>query len=149
MKIKDLKDSDLFYQDLELRIDSIKSKKNKYIILYRATKIIVFVAGVLITILTGWKMYNNDKFDPDNYVLVISSCVTFLAAIEGLFSFKDKGKSYDFLLFDLRRLRDRICFDYLKGADVYIMNKDRHFEEYQKILETQKSIIENSDIGEQ
>ena len=149
MKIKDLKESDLLYKDIESRIDSIKTKKNTYTILYRTSKVVVFVAGALITILTGWKMYNDSKFNADNYVLVISSCVTLLAAIEGLFAFKEKGKSYDFFLFDLRRLRDRICFDYIKSPDFYNQNKDKHFEDYQKILESQKAIIENSDTDEE
>ncbi len=34
-------------------IDRIKAKKNLYLILYQTTKILVFINGTLITILTG------------------------------------------------------------------------------------------------
>ncbi len=157
MKIQKLRDDDPLYQDIESKIDSIKNKKNLYLIFYRVTKVVVFMAGASITILTGLKISSNLneetieslKVNFDNYVLALSAFVTFLAATEGLFSFKDKGKSYDVFLFDLRRLRDRICYDYLKGPEVYAQNKDEHFRKYQEILESQKSIIENSDSGEE
>lgn len=148
MKIKALKENDIFYKDLESRIDSIKAKKNKYTILYKTTKIIVFMAGASITILTGWKMYCDCKFNVENAVLVISSGVTLLAALEGLFAFKEKGQGYDIFLFDLRRLRDRICYEYMKSPILYQRNRDKHFDDYQKILESQKAIIENSNAGE-
>jgi hypothetical protein len=147
MKIQQLKESDLLYQDIEKRIDSIKQKKNLYLSLFRTTKIIVFIAGATITILTGWEITSEtkSKFNPDNYILVISACITLLAAIEGLFNFRDKGKSYDVLLFELRRLRDQICFDYIVSAYSYEKNKKIHFDKFQSILESQKSIIENSE----
>lgn len=149
MKIKELKENDFLYQDIDSRIESIKRKKNLYIVLYRITKIIVFLAGASITILTGWKMATECKINTNNYILVISAFITVSAAIEGLFNFKDKGKSYDVFLFDLRRLRDKICFDYVKNPNLYENNKDEHFKEYQAILLSQKSIIENSDSGEE
>lgn len=149
MKNEKLKQTDDLYRDIEARIDSIKNKKNVYLILFRATKVIVFIAGAMITILTGLKIAASCKFEPDNYVLVISACITLLAALEGLFGFKDKGRSYDVFLFELRRLRDRICYDYMKSPELYEQNKDKHFEKYQEILEAQKAIIENSDSGEE
>lgn len=148
MKIKELK-KDLLYYDIEERIDSIKRKKDVYLFLYRATKIVVFIAGATVTVLTGWEIFNKkEEFHPENYVLVISASITVLAAIEGLFSFKDKGKSNDLLLFELRRLRDRICYDYTKGELIYKENRDQHFLKYQEILESQKAIIEDSNGGE-
>lgn len=152
MKIDQLKETDFLYKDIEERIDHIKGKKNKYIILFRITKIIVFIAGAMITILTGWKIANESEPNPkdyNNYILVISAGITLLAAIEGLFNFRDKGKSYDVLLFELRRLRDRICFDYVNDPNVYEQNKSKYFLEYQAILNSQRSIIENSDNGEE
>ena len=149
MKIKDLKEQDLLYRDLESRIDSIKSKQRLYNILHKTTRIVVFFAGAAITILTGWRITNvRCNFNPDNAVLIISTCITLLAALEGLFAFKDKGKSYDIFLFELRRLRDRICFDYINNPDIYKKNRENHFNEFQKILESQKAIIEISDPGE-
>jgi hypothetical protein len=148
MKFDEVEINDLLYKDLKSRIDKIRKKKNRYIVLHRATKVIVFLAGASITILTGWKMTEGRKFDPDNYILVISACIAVFAAVDGLFNFKDKGRSYDFFLFELRRLRDKICFEYTKRPDLYNEKKDAHFIEYQEILQSQKSIIENSDSGD-
>ena len=148
MKIEELKPNDLLYKDIESRIKKIRKKKNKYIFLHRTTKVIVFLAGASITILTGWKMADGSKFNPDNYILVISASIAVFAAVEGLFNFKDKGKSYDVFLFNLRMLRDKIFFDYIKNPDLYKEHKDAHFKEYQKTLQSQKSIIEDSYSGE-
>ncbi|PWV55599.1 SLATT domain-containing protein [Chitinophaga sp. S165] len=148
MKIPELKEKDLLYRDVELRIDSIQRKKTMYTVMYRASKVVTFIAGSSITVLTGWRIKDGGKPDTDNFVLIISASVALLAALEGLFNFRDKGRSYDVLLFDLRRLRDRICYDYMKGPEIYEGNKDSRFEEYQKILQAQKTIIENYDGGE-
>lgn len=148
MKIPELNDKDLLYRDIESRIDSIKNKKRLYTLWYRTSKVVTFIAGSSITILTGWKIKGGGKPDTDNFVLIISASVALLAALEGLFNFRDKGRSYDVLLFDLRRLRDRICYDYMKGSELYESNRDSHFEEFQKILQAQKTIIENYDGGE-
>jgi hypothetical protein len=148
MKIPALNDKDLLYSDIESRIDSIKRKKRLYTVLSRTNKVITFIAGASITILTGWKISDEGKPDVANFVLAISAGIALLAAFEGLFNLRDKGKSYDVLLFDLRRLRDRICYDFMKGSEIYEKNKDGHFEEYQKILQAQKLIIETYDGGE-
>ncbi len=52
------------------------------------------------------------------------------------------------LLYKLRRLRDGICFDYSKNWDMYNWKRDEYFKEYQKLLEVQKLMIENSDKEE-
>ena len=69
-------------------------------------------------------------------------------AIESLFGFRDKGKGNNMLLYELRRLHDRICFDYSKNKDMYNWKRDEYFKEYQKLLEVQKLMIENSDNEE-
>ena len=149
MKIPELRGKDVLYSDIELRIESIKRKKRVYTVLFRLTKVLTFVAGATITILTGWKISGDGKSDNDNYVLILSANIALLAAVEGLFNFRDKGKSYDVLLFDLRRLRDRICYDYMKSPALYEGNRDGYFDEYQNILQAQKLIIENYDGGEE
>ncbi|QHS59092.1 DUF4231 domain-containing protein [Chitinophaga agri] len=148
MKIKELADNDFLYRDIESRIDSIKRKKLTYTTLYRTTKVLTIIAGASITVLTGWKISGGSIPGSDNVVLIISAVVTVFAAVEGVFNFRDKGRSYDALLFDLRRLRDRICYDFTKGTELYTANKDTHFDEYQRILQSQKSIIEEYDGGE-
>ena len=136
--------NDLLYKGIESEIDHIRTKKTKYIVLHRTTKVIIFLAAGSITILTGWKMTDGSTFRADNYILVISACIAALAGVDGLFNFKDKGKSYDVFLFKLRRLRDKICFEYTSSPRLYHEKKDAHFKEYQEILESQRSIIENS-----
>lgn len=138
MKLPSL--NDIVYKDIEKTIDRIKTKKNRYLFLYRATKISVFISGALITILTGIKFSNHEQF-----VLFISVGISLFTAIEGLFNFRDKGKGNNMLLYELRRLRDRICFDYSKNRDMYNLKRDEYFEEYQKLLEAQKLMIENAD----
>jgi hypothetical protein len=149
MKIPELNGKDLLYSDIESRIDGIKMKKKIYTVLYRTTKAVTFIAGASITVLTGWKISADLKPNSDNYILIISAGIALLAALEGLFNFRDKGRSYDVLLFDLRRLRDRICYDFMKSPELYEKNKDSHFDEFQKILLAQKTIIENYDGGEE
>ena len=148
MKIKSLKETDALYADIETRIDGINAKKNLYTLFFRFSKIAIFVGGALITIFTGWK---NGGLADDvlrNRVLIISASISMLAALEGLFALREKGKSYDMLLFDLRRLRDRICYDYIKSPEEYAKNRDLHFQKYQEILESQKAIIELADGSE-
>lgn len=142
MKIKTLKETDALYADIETRIDGIKAKKNLYTLFFRFSKIAIFAGGALITIFTGWKDGALSDTDLRNRVLIISASISMLAALEGLFALREKGKSYDVLLFDLRRLRDRICYDYIKSPEVYANNRDLHFQKYQEILESQKAIIE-------
>lgn len=145
MKCKELTQTDLLYKDIESSISSIRAKQRRYNSFYLATKVLIFTAGALITITTGWQLELCETFNHNNLVLVLSTGVALLTSLEGLFHFKDKGKSYDILLFELRRLRDRICFDFTNNLENYHENKRKHFEAYQLILESQRSIIESAD----
>ncbi|MEA5428482.1 hypothetical protein [Arcicella lustrica] len=131
-------------------IDRIKSKKNRYLILYRTTRVLIFILGAMISILSGTKskLIEIYCFNPEHFILVISISITVFTAIESLFGFRDKGKGNNMLLYELRRLRDRICFDYSKNSDIYNWKRDEYFKEYQKLLEAQKLMIENSDNEE-
>ena len=141
---------DIVYQDVEKMIDRIKSKKNRYLILYRTTRVLIFILGAMISILSGTKskLIEIYCFNPEHFILVISISITMFTAIESLFGFRDKGKGNNMLLYELRRLRDRICFDYSKNSDIYNWKRDEYFKEYQKLLEAQKLMIENSDNEE-
>ena len=145
MKNQKLKKEDPLYQEIESRIDKIKGKKTKYIISYRVLKVLVLLASASIAILQGFDLLEGSEFKPDNLILIISVCITLFVAVEELLSLKDKGKGYDIFLFDLRRLHDRICFDYITSPEHYAKEMKGHFDRYQEILETQKTIIENSD----
>lgn len=141
---------DIVYQDVEKMIDRIKTKKNRYLILYRTTRVLIFILGAMITIFSGTKskLIEIYCFNPEHYILVLSISITVFTAIESLFGFRDKGKGNNMLLYELRRLRDRICFDYSKNRDIYNWKRDEYFKEYQKLLEAQKLMIENSDNEE-
>ncbi len=149
MENKILKSSDILYQDILSKIDGLKKKKNIYNILYRSTKVVVILIGASITTVSGWQIAGSGSFTifsftPENYILLSSAILTVLAAFEGLFNFRDKGKSYDLFLFELRRLRDKISFDYMKGTEIYEKNKESNFQNFQTIMASQKTIIEDS-----
>ncbi len=95
MKIKGLRDEDLLYEDVELHIDKIKSKKNTYVLLYRFMKIITFIGGAGITILIGWDKVPENTLQFKRTILILSACITFIAAFEGIFNLSDKALAYD------------------------------------------------------
>lgn len=85
MKIVQLKEHDILYRDIESRIDSIKNKRNKYLVSHKFFRGLVFLAGAIITILTGWKGVLFPQLNTDNTILLISSSITLIAAYDGLF----------------------------------------------------------------
>ncbi|MCE7991084.1 MAG: SLATT domain-containing protein [Roseivirga sp.] len=129
------------YMALEEYIDKIRRKKRRYGRSYKAAKILVFLAGGLITVFTGWKHQDGDIRAYSNVILVISATIALITALEGLFSLRVKAESYDLLLFRLRRLRERMYNQYQKDAEVYAELLPACFKEYQEILEEQKAII--------
>ncbi len=147
MQINELKKTDLLYADIERRIDRIHRKKNLYVNIHKFTKVTIFCSGVVITILTGWafniRYFGPYNFNPNSTVLVTSVMITLLAALEAVFSFKDKAMSYDLFLYDLRKIRDKIAYDFDRG-NYDSERKDKHFDAFQRILESKKGIIEGS-----
>jgi hypothetical protein len=141
MKNPELENDDL-YQEIEERIDAIKSKKNAYTLCYRTARILTFLAGAAITILVGWQGKPEDETGFKNWVLGISTLITFIASIEGLFYLREKAMDYDVFLFELRKHRNKICYDFKKG--IYDETKDTHFKEFIVTTATQKEIIEQS-----
>lgn len=135
---------DILYKELEDRIDAIKRKKNTYTWCYRSLRILTFAAVALITILTGWQEIPKDTISVKNWILIISTVITLFTALEGLFDLREKAMGYDVFLFELRKLRNQICYDFNKGPEVYEQNKDKHFEAFAVAIATQKSIIELS-----
>lgn len=145
MKNKVLKDSDILYQDIEYRIERIKNKKNLNYALHRSVRMLVFIGGACVTVLSGINLDSGDHSNTKYWALSLSAVVTFLASFEGLFLFKDKGRNHELILFDLRKLRDRICFEYAQKPELYQKNKENHFNEYQLILENQKQFLMDMD----
>ncbi|MBO9702970.1 MAG: DUF4231 domain-containing protein [Sporocytophaga sp.] len=143
MKIKELNE-DLIYKSVQLWIDKIRNKKRRYAAFYKVSRVLTFFGSASITIIVGWKKPEELEMSSANLILLISAFIAFTAAIEGLFDLKDKAKSYDVFLFELRRLRDRMSYDYSKDQKLYEQNKDQYFSKYEGILNAQKMIIENS-----
>lgn len=139
MKIENLKEKDCVYKEVEERIDANKEKKDIYNIFHKSFKILIFVSGASITILSGLEFP-----DYKTYCLVISAGITLLTAIEGLFNLRNKAMSYDLLLYDLRSLRNEICYQYLENEEQYNKNRGRYFQQLQNILAAKKKIIEDS-----
>ncbi len=149
MKKEELEETDILYADLEKRLDSMKGKRRKYVLFHKLNKVIMIGAGAAITVITGWNfddcciwLYG---LTPNNIVLVTSALITLLAAMEGLFNFKDKAMLYEVLVFDLRKLRNDIVYDADKG--LYPGNRDEYYVRYKDILESKKDVIEESYSG--
>jgi hypothetical protein len=153
MKSPELKKNDRLYAHLELQIDRIKRKKHVYSWIYRGSQILIFILGAVITILAGWSeksiiTYWSGKFDlsirSNDFILLASTSVTLLVAIQGLFDLKDKAASYDVLLFELRKIRSKMAYDFYRDPGLYYSKRNEYFNEFQVIADSQKLIIENS-----
>lgn len=145
MKNKTLFETDILYKDIEDRIEHIKAKKNLNFTFYRSVRMLVFLGGAGVTILSGMNISSNETSVTKFWALALSAVVTFLASFEGLFLFKDKGRNSYLVLFELRKLRNKICFEYAQSPSLYEQNKAQHFNEYQSILENQKQLMMDID----
>ncbi|WP_028980902.1 SLATT domain-containing protein [Sporocytophaga myxococcoides] len=143
MKANEL-NNDRTYKSVQLWIDKTRNKKRRYAAFYKFSRVLTFFGSASITIIVGWKKPEELEVASSNLILFISAFIAFTASIEGLFDLKDKAKSYDVFLFELRRLRDRMSYDYSKDPKFYEQNKDEYFSKYEGILNAQKMIIENS-----
>lgn len=144
MKSPELEVNDKLYIDVDLRINKIKGKKKLYVLTYRFLKVSIFIAGAVISVIVGWKQISDLPINTDNWILTISVGITLLVAIESLFDLKDKAWSYDVLTFELRKLRSQMAFDFYKDAELFKSKKEEYFKKLEAVLESQKSIIENS-----
>jgi len=140
MKVEDI-EKDFVYAAVIQMIKKVKKKKDLYVLCYTSLKILVFIGGTLITVLTGWKGGPSDKVFT-NYVLITSASIALITLVEGLFNLKDKAMGYDLQLYDFRRLRDRIIFSFNQGN--YDQDKEKYFFIFEKILESKKEMIESS-----
>lgn len=134
--------TDNVYKDLEAHIAKIQRKKRRFARSYRISKMITFLFGGAITVLTGWQIDTGEN--PPilaNLVLIFGASVAIIAGADGVFSWKQKAESYDLLLFELRRLNDRMLRQFDRAPDEYRDQLESHFLEYQKVIEAQKGII--------
>src|SRR5690606_14802519 len=105
-----------------------------------------FIAGAAITIIVGWFRKEGHVATSKDFVLVLSAVISLFAALSGLFDLKDKASSYDILTYELRQLRSKMAFAFHIDPPAYPGKKEGFFNEFQRIMASQKSIIENSYI---
>jgi hypothetical protein len=144
---------DGLYKELAHYIDKIKRKKGSYTYWKNSTRMILLLLGACITLIAGWNITMNDKISlmvstwdisEGHMTLILSTIITLITAIEALFKFSEKATTYGVMLFELRNLRRKICYDFEKDPALYLANKDAHFNDYQEILKSQKELIEES-----
>lgn len=143
MKNPEIASKYILYREIEEAILRIKKKKKRYVFFHKVIKILLLIAGGAITVLTGWKFAPTQSIDP-NVILLLSSAITIVAAIESLFDTRDKAMGYTVLLFELRKLRDTLCFNYEMSKDQFDKEIANYQKAYEDILASQKTIIENS-----
>ncbi|MDG1334338.1 MAG: hypothetical protein P8P74_18535 [Crocinitomicaceae bacterium] len=117
------------------------------------TRVVLLIASALITLISGWDATQTDRvstvisrseFTDVHMVLILSTFVTFVTAMEAFFKYTDKSNTYTLMTYEFRSLKRRMCYDFEKDLELYAANKDDYFKEYQEILRSQKDLIDDS-----
>lgn len=144
-------EDDGLHKELETQIFKIRHKKQRYTLWKNITRVVLLVLAAFITLISGWNILDDNlslmfsfSISQDHMILILSTIITLLTAMEALFKYSDKSTTYGVMLFELRNLKRKICYDFEKNPDLYFKNKDDHFNEYQEILKSQKELIEES-----
>ena len=141
-------------EEIDQQIAKIKHKKNRYTLWKNITRLVLLVLGAEITLVSGWSEGSDDSISffgvqgmdisEGHLILILSTIITLITAVEALFKFSDKSTTYGIMLFELRNLKRDICFDFERDPAQYQQNKVDHFNRYQEILKSQKELIEES-----
>lgn len=149
-------EDDGLFDELQKQIFFILHKKQRYTLWKNVTRLTLLILSALITIISGWDATQSDKiseaiigseFTQDHMVLIMSTMVTLITAVEALFKYTDKSNTYTLMMYEFRSLERRMCYDYEKDPELYLANKDGYFQEYQEILRSQKDLIDDSGSG--
>jgi hypothetical protein len=144
---------DGLYDEIQGQIFKILHKRQRYTLWKNVTRITLLILAALITLISGWDATSDDKMavaisqfnlTEGHIILILSTLVTFITAMEALFRYSDKSTTYGVMLFDFRTLRRKMCYDFEKDPNLYAESKDNYFKEYQEILASQKDLIEES-----
>ncbi|MFT5819252.1 MAG: hypothetical protein ACI8ZM_000475 [Crocinitomix sp.] len=149
MKIPD----DGLYQEIKNQIMFIFRKKERFTRWKNISRISLLVLSALITLVSGWDATQTDEISMSisnfhlsegHVILILSTFVTFLTAIEAFFKYSDKASTYGLMHFEFRSLQRKMSYDFEKDPELYKTNKDEYFKTYQDILSSQKDLIDNS-----
>jgi len=146
-------EEDGLYKEIQKRILFIFSRKIKYTYWKNFSRLSLLVLSAIITLVSGWDATQTDKISvvvsnfrlsEGHVILILSTLVTLMTAIEAFFKYSDKASTYGLIHFEFRSLQLKMRYDFEKSPDLYKKNKDEYFKTYQEILSSQKELIENS-----
>ncbi|MDX2359972.1 MAG: SLATT domain-containing protein [Crocinitomicaceae bacterium] len=147
-------EEDGLYQEIQSQIAFIFRKKERYTRWKNFARISLLVLSAIITLVAGWDATQSDPvsvsvssfhLSEGHVILILSTLVTFLTAIEAFFKYSDKASTYGLMHFEFRTLQRKMCYDFEKDAELFTNSKDEYFKTYQDILSSQKELIDNSD----
>ena len=146
-------EEDGLYQEIEGQIKFIFFKKERFTRWKNFSRISLLLLSAIITLVSGWDATQSDKvsvavsnfhLSEGHVILILSTLLTFLTAIEAFFKYSDKATTYGLMHFEFRTLQRKMCYDYEKSVELYAEKKDEYFATYQEILSSQKDLIDNS-----
>ena len=146
-------EEDGLFQEIQSQIIFIFQKKERYTHWKNFSRISLLSLSAIITLVAGWDATQTDKisitisnFDMSegHVILILSTLVTFLTAIEAFFKYSEKASTYGLMHFEFRTLQRKMCYDFEKDPELFEDSKDNYFKTYQDILSSQKELIDNS-----
>lgn len=146
-------EEDGLYQEIEGQIKFIFRKKERFTKWKNFSRVSLLLLSAIITLVSGWDATQSDKvsiavssfhLSEGHVILILSTMLTFLTAIEAFFKYSDKASTYGLMHFEFRTLQRKMCYDFEKDSELYTNSKDEYFKSYQDILSSQKELIDNS-----
>ena len=146
-------EDDGLFQEIEAQIAFIFHKKERFTHWKNFSRISLLLLSALITLVSGWDATQDDQFSvtlssfqisEGHLILILSTLLTFLTAMEAFFKYSDKASTYGLMHFEFRTLQRKMCYDFEKDPELFNSSKDEYFKTYQEILSSQKELIDNS-----
>ncbi len=144
---------DGLYQEIRSQILFIFQRKERFARWRNFSRITLLALSALITLISGWDATEMDKLSIDissfhlaegHVILILSTVVTFLTAVEAFFRYSEKASTYALMHYEFRALQRKMRYDFEKDPNLYENNKDEYFKTYQEILASQKELIDSS-----
>ena len=144
-------EDDGLYQEMQDQIKFAWRKRERYTLWKNVTRMVLLILSAAITLISGWDATHQDKISvflmstemsEGHVILIMSTMITFITAVEALFKYSDKSNTYHLMHFEFKTLQRKMCYDYEKDAAFFKTQKDEYFKQYQDILSSQKDLIE-------
>lgn len=133
-----------FYQHIELDIERIDDKADKYRNSFYSMRVGLIVIAGIITIISG--LQGIEKIYLLNSILILGALITALTSIDTLFQIETKKNIYKLMLVELREIRSEIVFYSDNDPDKLDEKIRTHlFPKYQTIMAYSKTLIEKRD----